>query len=93
MAGETKFKDIAEKLDISEYAERIFNSNSNGELSHLWDYAILAEHADTKDMSWFRPWFISVVEDAEKTWERPESVFQHIPQILNIYLQENQARK
>ena len=74
------FDEALEKLNIADYKTRIFNSNSHGELFHLYDYFSLAEAL--KDPSWFRPWFVAVVKWAEKTWTRPESVFQHIPQML-----------
>ena len=31
---------------------------------------------------WFKEWFEKTVESAEKQWNRPESVFQHIPALL-----------
>ena len=68
------------KLNIEDYGERIFNSNSHGELHHLFDYVIIAESLE--DVSWFRDWFIEVVSWAEKNWKRPESVFQHVPRLL-----------
>lgn len=74
-----EFKDALEKLGISEYGERIFNSNSHGELFHLYDYVLLAE---MKDVTWFKEWFEETVKHAEENWDRPESVFQHIPKIL-----------
>lgn len=67
-------------MNIEDYGERIFNSNSHGELFHLMDYIMLAQ--SLPDTSWFREWFVSVVEQAEQKWERPESVFQHITKIL-----------
>ncbi len=78
--SEMSFKEAIKKLNIEDYGERIFNSNSHGELFHLMDYILLAQ--SLPDVSWFREWFVSVVEQAEQTWERPESVFQHITKIL-----------
>lgn len=75
-----EFKEALKKLGIEEYGERIFNSNSHGELGHLHDYIAIADSID--DASWFKDWFDAVVEFAEKNWNRPESVFQHIPKIL-----------
>ncbi len=75
------FKDALKKLDIEDYGERIFNSSSHGDLFHLGDYVVIAE-AFTADTSWFRRWFVNEVEDAEERWNRPESVFQHIPKLL-----------
>jgi hypothetical protein len=74
------FNEALKKLNIEDYGERIFNSNSHGELFHLWDYIALAESLD--DASWFRGWFIEVVAWAEKNWQRPESVFQHLSKLL-----------
>ena len=74
------FGEALKALNIEDYGERIFNSNSRGELFHLADYIVLAE--SEMDLSWFRPWFVFWVEWAEKTWTRPESVFQHLPRML-----------
>lgn len=74
------FKAALKRLNIEEYELRIFNSNSHGELAHLVDYIEFAKRFD--DVDWFREWFIDVVKQAEKKWERPESVFQHMRQIL-----------
>lgn len=77
-----------QKLNIEDYAERIFNSNSHGELFYLWDYvAVVQVHeAAGVDLAWFRPWFVDVVKWAEKNWQRPESVFQHLPRLLQDYV-------
>jgi hypothetical protein len=74
------FKDAIKKLNIEDYGERIFNSNSRGELFHLKDYILIAETIE--DTSWFREWFIAIVKEAEEKWERPESIFQHILKLL-----------
>lgn len=73
-------------LDIEDYAERIFHSNSHGELFHLYDYYELATHFGKND--WFRDWFVKTVEQADKTWERPASVFQHIPKLLSMSIRQ-----
>lgn len=67
-------------LGIEEYKERIINSNSRGEFFHLLDYFLLAEHFSDKKL--FSEMFKEIVKSAEQQWERPESVFQHIPRIL-----------
>lgn len=73
-------KDALKHLSIEDYSDRIFNSNSHGELMHLADYFMFAEALkDCQDTAWFREWFVAVVEFAEKHWSRPESVFQHMP--------------
>lgn len=74
------FQEALQKLGIEKYADRIFNSNSHGELLHLQQYFILAQIEG--DMSWFPKWFESTVRWAEVNWTRPESVFQHIDQLL-----------
>ena len=74
------FKESLQILGIEKYSERIFNSNSHGELFHLQTYFILAEGLGKTD--WFADWFDSVVEFAEENWERPESIFQHIDKII-----------
>jgi hypothetical protein len=76
------FQEALKALNIEEYEKRIFDSNSKGELFHLRDYIMLAEMAEGRDPAEFRKWFIDTVTWAEKTWDRPESVFQHIPTLL-----------
>ena len=80
-AGMT-FKKALTVLGIEDYGRRIFNSNSHGELFHLSDYLCLAE---MEDVSWFRGWFERAVRFAEENWKRPESVFQHIPKMLELW--------
>lgn len=77
-------KDALTILGIEDYSERIFNSNSTGELFHLADYVMLAEWLNKEprlDKKWFREWFEVVVGLAEK-WKRPASVYQHMPRLL-----------
>lgn len=81
------FQEALTVLDIEDYAERIFNSNSHGELFHLDQYFTLAE-IFKGDAKWFRNWFENVVKFAEQNWERPESVFQHILNILVAQMYE-----
>ena len=47
------FNEALKILGIEDYAERIFNSNSQGELFHLQQYFQLAELLK-QDASWFR---------------------------------------
>ena len=75
------FKEALQKLGIEKYSDRIFNSNSHGELFHLEQYIVLADHFE--DLSWFPEWFELIVEMAEANWDRPESVFQHIGKLLS----------
>jgi len=89
------FKEALKILKIEDYGERIFNSNSRGELSHLYvygQYAQMTKDAGKEDSLMFRKLFVAAVEKAEKTWERPESVFQHIEKVLNeqIELKEDE---
>lgn len=76
------FKEALKKLGIEDYADQICNSNSHGELFHLWDYIALARIIKDKDKQFFRLLFITCVEFAEKNWSRPESCFQHMPRLL-----------
>jgi hypothetical protein len=78
------FNEALEILGIEKYAERIFKSNSRGELFHLQTYFVLAEHIGKTD--WFANWFDEVVKWAEENWERPESIFQHIDKVLEQQL-------
>jgi len=76
----TTFQEALKILGIEDYSERIFKSNSNGEMFHLKQYIDLAGTIGTT--KWFPIWFKSVVESAEQRWRRPESVFQHITKIF-----------
>lgn len=76
------FKEALKILNIEDYSERIFHSNSHGELFFLQDYIEIAE-AIKDNPAWFRDWFVKVVKTAEEQWKRPESVFQHIPRIMS----------
>lgn len=78
------FDESLKKLGIEEYSERILNSNSRGELSHLQDYFLLAEYFTDKEP--FPELFKGIVKLAEQQWKRPESVFQHIPVLLKAFL-------
>ena len=82
------FKESLQKLGIEKYADRIYNSNSRGELFHLQDYFILADTLKDEDKTWFSEWFEAVVKKAEEKWKRPESIFQHIYTILTEQLEE-----
>ncbi len=78
------FKEALKILNIEEYGERIFNSNSRGELFHLRDYIVLAKFIKDSPtaISLFKKHFEEAVEDANRNWQRPESIFQHITEIL-----------
>ena len=72
------FREALEKLGIQDFEERIFNSNSHGELFHLAQYGQLAEVLEEKDLELFRAWFLRLVASAEAKWNRPESIFQYV---------------
>lgn len=74
------FKKSLKILNIQDYEQRIFNSNSHGELLHIAQYIFLAEIVGNE--THFRVWFEAIVKEAEKSWDRPESVFQHVAEIL-----------
>lgn len=78
--GQISFNDALKILNIEEYGERIFNSNSRGELFHLQGYIILAKNIKDSPtaISIFKKYFEESVEDANENWQRPQSVFQHI---------------
>ena len=84
------FDEALKALDIEDYKERIWNSNSHGELFHVYDYITVAEYL-TNDMipeeerrgvKPFREWFIGMVEHANSHWDRPESVYQHLIKMM-----------
>lgn len=78
------FQQALKILNIEDYSERIYNSNSHGELFHLYDYIILAKEIKKQpNATDFRKWFEEVVKYAEQHWRRPESVFQHILKIIS----------
>jgi len=81
VSDEITFREALQKLGIPEYEERIFNSNSHGELFHLLQYFDMARMYDGS--TWFKPLFESIVKYAEENWERPDSVFQHIAEIMD----------
>jgi len=81
------FEDICKELGITEYASAIFSSNSHGELMHLCDYTSFLELH--RKHQWFRDifpdWFKLTVEWAEKNWERPASIYQHMYKLFVDY--------
>lgn len=78
------FKEALKILHIEKYEDRIINSNSHGELFHIYDYFEFAEFIQkgTIDVSFFVWAFEAAVEFCEKNWQRPESCFQHMPRLL-----------
>ena len=83
------FIESLKKLGIEDFEERIFYSNSKGELFHCYDYIDIAKNINEQKKGAFRQWFLAVIEFAEKNWERPESVFQHISRFLSEELNQN----
>lgn len=71
------FKEICTKLGIPEYSEAIFNSNSRGELFHIYDYKDLADRLKG-DPAVFVKCFKHYDAIAKSTWKRPESWYQHL---------------
>lgn len=89
------FKEICATLGIEDYSSRIFSSNSHGELMHCWWYAEMAKKrlaAPEEDWSWFRDVFLIAVDFAEKNWERPESVFQHMDKLMPDIMEQISKR-
>ena len=79
------FEKALKELNIEDYADRIFSSNSHGELCHLNDYVLIAESLEEDKKQYFRALFLEAVKYAENNWDRPESMFQHIPGIVIKY--------
>lgn len=87
------FSEALKILNIEDYGERIFKSSSTGELSHLWDYMTIAETLNSEGRAFFREWFISAVEQAEKKWSRPESIYQHVLKVFNESIKRDEEKK
>ena len=87
-----EFKEALKILGIESYHDRIWNSNSHGELFHIQQYFQLAKIFE-KDSTPFQKWFEHIVKSAEDSWERPESVFQHIFELLKNEVANNDKLK
>jgi len=75
-------KEALKILNIEDYGERIFHSNSRGELFHCNKYVKIAKTVEgivTGER--FREAFIELVDSA-KDWKRPQSIYQHVPEII-----------
>ena len=72
------------KLGIEDYGERIWNSNSHGERMHCLEYIQMAQNIKG-DAKWFRPLFEMCVKWTAENWSRPESCYQHMPQLMIDY--------
>lgn len=73
------FKEALKVLNIEDFGERIFNSNSRGELVRLVQYGQIAGILEKSgEINVFRDWFLRLVEMAESKWKRPESIFQYV---------------
>lgn len=79
------FEDALKRLGIEKYKDRIWHSNSHGELFHLADYFWFNEITTDNLIPLFTKSFEMFVEHADKTWERPDSVFQHMPRMFKDY--------
>lgn len=86
IAPQMSFDAALRKLGIEDFKTRIITSNSKGELMHLTDYIVLAE--SLPDDSNFRAWFLSVVKYANKNWNRPKSVYQHMVTLFKQSLKQ-----
>ncbi len=78
------FLEALKVLDLEEYEQRITHSNSHGELFHIHDYIHVAQQVEhdpelTKKVS---EHIRSAVVYAKEHWQRPESIFQHLPEIF-----------
>lgn len=78
------FKQALKKLNIEDYGERIFNSNSHGELIHLMDYIQMAQNIKGHGKE-FRTLFEICVEYTKENWSRPESCYQHMPRLMHDF--------
>ncbi len=78
------FDESLKLLNIEDYKDRIMGSSSHGELMHLVDYVSIAMTFKNTDMGlgWFRPLFVQLVESTAREWQRPESVYQHMPRLM-----------
>jgi hypothetical protein len=79
------FDEAIRQLDIEEYRDRIWHSNSRGELMHLQDYCIFAS-IFKDETKFFKSVFEYCVRFAEEKWSRPESCFQHMPRLIGELL-------
>lgn len=88
--AELSFRELCELLGIPDLCERIFHSNSRGELFHLQDYYgflhyILAQPDPPAARLHLVCMIRMSVRFAEENWERPNSVFQHMPKMVADY--------
>ena len=84
LLGDMTFKQALKKLNIEDYGERIWHSNSHGELMHIWDYISMAQNIEG-DAKWFRPLFEMCVKWTAENWSRPESCYQHMPRLMSDF--------
>lgn len=89
------FEEAVKFLGIEDYQDRIWKSNSHGELFHLQDYICFAG-VFKDDAIYFKKLFEFCVEFAEKEWTRPESCFQHMPaligQLMDVGIQKGHIK-
>ena len=84
-----EFKKALKILDIEDYADDIWNSNSTGELHHIADYIYLSEII--VDPKWFRGFFELMVKKAYEHWKRPQSVYQHVLSHLEYCINQGKS--
>lgn len=77
------FDDALKKLGIEDYKNQILASNSHGELFHCYDYCMFATSLTEECIADFRFWFEACVRFAKLKWQRWESCFQHMPQLIS----------
>lgn len=78
------FDEALKVLNIEDYKSRIFNSNSHGELFHCYDYIHIANFMQKHDIVvHFRKLFEDAVKFAEKEWDNPSAVYQHMPKMID----------
>jgi hypothetical protein len=87
------FYEALKRLNIEDYRDRIWNSNSHGELMHIYDYIAMAQRVTDEDVVVFRPFFELCVKWAEANWSRPESCFQHMPRLMDEMAQALAGKK
>lgn len=77
------FDEALKILGIEDFKERIWHSNSRGELFHIYDFIIIASADNSKFREKFRQFFLGMVDFAERKWRYPEHVFQHVPRMID----------
>ncbi len=81
------FQESLKILGLESYESRIVNSNSHGELFNIADYVWLADSAkkvnDPMYVEFLKIVIKCCIEFCEKNWSRPESMWQHMPRLID----------